>query len=246
MELCMASHTVGGSACVLSTRWRTCAGISTQSPGARSRVRLPSSKRSRAAPASSTTNSSSGWSYQKPGGLAWPVETMRSMRSGPSTRRSTCSSAWRGGSPVRRLPRRTYSCSMILHRKPRTRGIITSMVGKAIAQAIIHDDIQVQNRPGAVPIARQVATPETRKVMKNEVPKGRANRMQEAGSFFTVGRTICYGHGMSTALPFQTAKQLAAAIAKKKIGCVELLDLYLKRVEAHNPALNAIIAMDVE
>src|SRR6476469_316432 len=51
---------------------------------------------------------------------------------------------------------------------------------------------------------------------------------------------------MTTALPFHTAKQLAAAIRKKKIGCLELLDLYLKRVEAHNPSLNAIIAMDVD
>jgi amidase len=49
-----------------------------------------------------------------------------------------------------------------------------------------------------------------------------------------------------TSLPFQTAKQLASAIRKKKIGCLELLDLYVKRVEAHNPALNAIIARDVE
>jgi len=48
------------------------------------------------------------------------------------------------------------------------------------------------------------------------------------------------------ALPFQTAKQLAAAIRKKKIGCLELLDLYLKRVEAFNPELNAIIASDVD
>jgi amidase len=47
-------------------------------------------------------------------------------------------------------------------------------------------------------------------------------------------------------LPFQTAKQLAAAVRKKKIGCLELLDLYLKRVEAYNPELNAIIATDVE
>src|SRR6478735_12372689 len=71
--------------------------------------------------------------------------------------------------------------------------------------------------------------------------------MQAAGSFFfTAGRTIWYGHGMANALPFKTAKQLAAAIRKKKIGCLELLDLYLKRVEAHNPKLNAIIAMDIE
>ncbi len=51
---------------------------------------------------------------------------------------------------------------------------------------------------------------------------------------------------MSLDLPFQTAKQLAAAVRKKKIGCVELLDLYLKRVEMHNPKLNAIIATDIE
>ena len=51
---------------------------------------------------------------------------------------------------------------------------------------------------------------------------------------------------MPQALPFQTAKQLAAAIRKKKIGCLELLDLYLERVKAYNPELNAIIAMDVE
>jgi amidase len=51
---------------------------------------------------------------------------------------------------------------------------------------------------------------------------------------------------MPNALPFRTAKQLAAAVRKKKIGCLELLDLYLKRVEAHNPALNAIIAMDID
>jgi len=47
-------------------------------------------------------------------------------------------------------------------------------------------------------------------------------------------------------LPFQSAKQLAAAVRKKKIGCLELLDLYLKRVETHNPKLNAIIATDIE
>jgi amidase len=54
------------------------------------------------------------------------------------------------------------------------------------------------------------------------------------------------GMSKSHALPFQTAKQLASAVRKKKIGCLELLDLYLKRVEAYNPELNAIIASDVE
>ena len=43
----------------------------------------------------------------KPGGLACPVETMRSMRTpAVSTRRSSCSSGWRSGSAARRLPRR--------------------------------------------------------------------------------------------------------------------------------------------
>jgi amidase len=48
------------------------------------------------------------------------------------------------------------------------------------------------------------------------------------------------------ATPFRSAKELAADIRKKKIGCLELLDLYLQRVEKHNPEINAIIAMDVE
>ena len=48
------------------------------------------------------------------------------------------------------------------------------------------------------------------------------------------------------ATPFRSAKELAADIRKKKIGCLELLNLYLTRVEKHNPALNAIIATDLE
>lgn len=47
-------------------------------------------------------------------------------------------------------------------------------------------------------------------------------------------------------LPFRSAKQLASLIRQKKIGCLELLDLYLKRVERYNPKINAIIFRDVE
>jgi amidase len=47
-------------------------------------------------------------------------------------------------------------------------------------------------------------------------------------------------------VPFRSAKELAALIRKKKVGCLELLDLYLTRVEKYNPQLNAIIAMDLE
>ncbi len=46
-------------------------------------------------------------------------------------------------------------------------------------------------------------------------------------------------------LPFRSAKQLASAIKRKKIGCAELLDLYLARAEKYNPRLNAIIATDI-
>jgi amidase len=47
-------------------------------------------------------------------------------------------------------------------------------------------------------------------------------------------------------MPFRSAKQLAALIRRKKIGCLELLDLYLQRVEQYNPKINAIIFKDVE
>jgi amidase len=48
------------------------------------------------------------------------------------------------------------------------------------------------------------------------------------------------------ATPFRSAKALAAEIRRKKIGCLELLDLYLSRMEKHNPSLNAIIATDID
>src|SRR5690242_14020396 len=94
----------------------------------------------------------------------------------------------------------------------RTRGIITNMVGNATTQAISHEDIQVSIIAIDKPRARQVATPETRNVIKNVVPIGRAKRMQLAGNFFTAARTLCYGRDMSKslALPFRTAKQLAS------------------------------------
>ncbi|HTO13561.1 MAG TPA: amidase [Candidatus Binatia bacterium] len=46
--------------------------------------------------------------------------------------------------------------------------------------------------------------------------------------------------------PFRTATQLAAAIRTKKIGCLELLDLYLARVQKYDGALNAIVVRDFE
>lgn len=47
-------------------------------------------------------------------------------------------------------------------------------------------------------------------------------------------------------LPFCSAKQLASLIRKKKIGCLELLNLYWKRIERYNHKINAIIFMNIE
>ena len=46
-------------------------------------------------------------------------------------------------------------------------------------------------------------------------------------------------------IPFSSAKQLASMIRTKKIGALELLDLYLQRVECYSE-INAIIFMDVD
>ena len=46
-------------------------------------------------------------------------------------------------------------------------------------------------------------------------------------------------------IAFLSAKKLASLVRRKKIGCLELLNHYLVRVEHHNPPLNAIIATDI-
>ena len=48
-----------------------------------------------------------------------------------------------------------------------------------------------------------------------------------------------------TDLAFRSALELAAEIRAKSIGCRELLEHYLKRVERYNPELNAIIVTDL-
>jgi amidase len=45
-------------------------------------------------------------------------------------------------------------------------------------------------------------------------------------------------------LHYKSAVELAALIRRKKIGCLELLDHFLGRIEQYNPKLNAIIWMD--
>jgi amidase len=47
-------------------------------------------------------------------------------------------------------------------------------------------------------------------------------------------------------IAFWSAKRLAGHLRRRRIGCLELLDHYLARVERHNPSLNAIIATDID
>ena len=51
---------------------------------------------------------------------------------------------------------------------------------------------------------------------------------------------------LAPALAFRSAKQLAADLRRKKIGCLELLELYLARVEKHDPAINAVVVRDFD
>ena len=45
-------------------------------------------------------------------------------------------------------------------------------------------------------------------------------------------------------LHYKSAVELAGLIRRKKVGCLELLDHFLARVEKYNPRLNAIVWMD--
>ena len=51
---------------------------------------------------------------------------------------------------------------------------------------------------------------------------------------------------MTTDLHFRSATELSAAIRRREISSRELLELYLARVDKHNPALNAVVTLDAE
>src|SRR5436190_22200604 len=45
---------------------------------------------------------------------------------------------------------------------------------------------------------------------------------------------------------FASATQLGGEIRDRRIGCLELLDHFIARAERHNPALNAIVAWQID
>jgi amidase len=46
--------------------------------------------------------------------------------------------------------------------------------------------------------------------------------------------------------PFASASHLVEALARRDVSSRELLDMYLRRVEQHNPTLNAVVTLDAE
>src|SRR5689334_14666196 len=65
-------------------------------------------------------------------------------------------------------------------------------------------------------------------------------------------RMICrsrdtrWGARPMTELHFASIRTLAAMIRDRQMSAVEVLDAMLERIERHNPALNAIVTLDVE
>ena len=47
-------------------------------------------------------------------------------------------------------------------------------------------------------------------------------------------------------LAFATIEELAALLSKRKISPVELTELFLRRIERHNPGLNAFLTVTRE
>ncbi len=49
-----------------------------------------------------------------------------------------------------------------------------------------------------------------------------------------------------TELHFRSASELAAALRRRELSSRELLEIYLGRIEKHNPGLNAVVTLDAE
>ena len=45
---------------------------------------------------------------------------------------------------------------------------------------------------------------------------------------------------------FESATELARRIRSCEIGCVELLDYFIRRIQTYNPSVNAIVVQDLD
>jgi amidase len=59
-------------------------------------------------------------------------------------------------------------------------------------------------------------------------------------------REIRQGKAIVTDMVFSSTIELAAAIRAGQVSAIEVLDAHLAQIERHNPALNAIVIMDIE
>jgi hypothetical protein len=82
------------------------------------------------------------------------------------------------------------------------------------------------------------------RAMIDPAPRSGALRAGRRSVKLSIARSISRCLKM-TDVPFRSAFSLAQLIRDREIGCAELLELYLKRVERFNPKLNAIIATDL-
>jgi Asp-tRNA(Asn)/Glu-tRNA(Gln) amidotransferase A subunit family amidase len=69
-----------------------------------------------------------------------------------------------------------------------------------------------------------------------------------AASLLLVGCTFAKSKrkGTWTSWPLASATRLAADVRDRRVGCLELLDHFLARAERYNPALNAIVAWQID
>ncbi|MBV9812175.1 MAG: amidase, partial [Acetobacteraceae bacterium] len=51
---------------------------------------------------------------------------------------------------------------------------------------------------------------------------------------------------MKSDIAFRSARKLAKMVGRKEVGCLELLDHYIDRVERHDGKINAVVVRDFE
>ncbi|MDA8137883.1 MAG: amidase family protein [Desulfobacteraceae bacterium] len=66
------------------------------------------------------------------------------------------------------------------------------------------------------------------------------------GSFTACGKDAVKAPQETTPLYYQTAVELTQAIQEKKVTSLELLNIYIDRIQRYNGPINAVVAMDIQ